>query len=212
MATWGPTHIAADGDDAGQRDDGPFSLGGIDTDGHFIVYTGNPNYRFTAWRWDNVTVPVGATITAAKVTMVVTYATGTFPRTATWYGEDQDDPAGFTGAGDGPITRTRTTASAGQTWNSAPATGALDSVELKDIVQEIVSRAGWASGNAMIIMAVETPSASTGRFQVQDYANSTANAAELTITYTEAAGGGATYPARGIARGIGRGVGQGIGR
>jgi hypothetical protein len=59
----------------------------------------------------------------------------------------------------------------------------------------------YASGDYTAGMPDPSPAASTYTYEPN-----------LRCGVEAAAGGGATYPARGIARGIGRGVGQGIGR
>jgi hypothetical protein len=195
--TWGPTLIAADGDDAGQSTT-TFYLSGADTDGNWVVYD-NANLNYTiGMRWDNVTVPAGATIVSAVVSLFTKYSTGTgWPKEAFWYCEDQDDPAAFTAAEDGPRTRTKTTAYESQVWASAPTDETwFDSPNLKSVLQEVINRPGWATGQALIFILMENDANenANARFEVQDRKNDATKCAKLTIEYTTGGGGGGGVP------------------
>ncbi len=67
-------------------------------------------------------------------------------------GENEDNPGAFAASSGNISSRTKTVASV--TWNNLPAwTGGdfYDTLDLSSIIQEIVDRPGWASGNAMAI-------------------------------------------------------------
>ena len=98
-------------------------------------------------RFTNVTVPKGATIVNAYLT--VRARDGTTPAGGTTiYGQAADDPATFSTAADWN----------GRTWTTAnvswqPSVWVADtyynSPDISTVVQEIVDRSGWSSGQAM---------------------------------------------------------------
>ena len=109
-------------------------------------------------RWTGITIPRGATIEAAYVQFAAreahTEATNLVIR-----GQAADNPVTFTTAAGNVSTRTRTTATAN--WSpaawTANATGAAQRTsELKSVIQEIVNRPGWASGNALALIITGT--------------------------------------------------------
>ena len=111
-------------------------------------------------RFTGVTVPRGATVTNAYVQFQVDEAT-TAATSLTVAGEAADNPPGFTTASKNISSRPRTTAVA---WNAAswPTMGARTAdqrtTNLAPVVQQIVSRAGWASGNAVVLVVTGTGS------------------------------------------------------
>ncbi len=125
---------------------------------------GNTNITVTAalvdhvdewhgFRWDNVTIPKGATIDSAYVEIYCDVDTADEPQ-HDFYGEDEDNPGVFVaGTGNNNISgRTRTSATV--RWSNADlgAPGSFQTPNIKTIIQEIIDRAGWASGQAMVIV------------------------------------------------------------
>ncbi len=107
--------------------------------------------RGIGMRFTNVTIPNGASIVSAYLTFTAEYT-----RTATTVrsrirGQDSDNAAAFSTYAD-YSSRSRTTAEV--TWDGIPA-WTLDlqykSPDIKDVIQEIVDRPGWASGNALVV-------------------------------------------------------------
>jgi hypothetical protein len=136
------------------------------------------SYR-TGLRFTGVTIPQGATINTAYLTLRAKFTAAT-PGSAILRGQAADNPATFSTFGDFD-TRTRTTANA--TW--APSAWVVDtdytSPELKSIVQEIVNRPGWASGNAMVMIFNCTGSQTTDSYS---YDSNPTYAPKLHIEYT----------------------------
>lgn len=102
-------------------------------------------------RWLNITIPKGAIITVAYLRLhcSTSYA-GTVVRSKI-RGELSPNPATFSDLTDfDGRPRTLTT----MEWNGIPA-WSLDtyynSLEIKDIIQEIIDQDGWASGNALVL-------------------------------------------------------------
>ena len=150
----------------------------------FIIVAGwggtaelDPFFRFL-----NVTVPQGATIDSATLTLNITDVTGA-PDT-TLYGVDVDDAAAFADPGNLPSAATRTTASA----DPDPASAGTKVITITTIVQEIVDRGGWASGNAMAFVVADNAGSGDNTWSVEDYEDEEGTAkATLDITYTAGA-------------------------
>ncbi len=104
-------------------------------------------------RFPNVTVPQGAVITSAYLEFTVD-ETPTGTTNLTIKGEAGDNAARFAG-GNNDITN-RTTTGASVAWNDIPvwdtAGAAKQSPSISAVIQEIVGRAGWSSGNALAVI------------------------------------------------------------
>jgi len=150
-------------------------------------------------RFLNVTVPSGATVIAAYLIMTCGIARTETTVNSVIIGEDVDDAATFStianyqgrrgtivgGANDNNIT------TASVTWNNIGSWSVdteYNSPEIKTIVQEIIDRGGWASGQDMVIFWDDHAGNSTSGAQVRRlayaYDTSTTYAPKLVITYT----------------------------
>lgn len=146
--------------------------------------TRNIGYRFT-----DITVPQGATITAAKITFTAPSPLfQSYPQSINIkiQGIAEDNTSEFVASPESSArTRTKTTASV--TWSgnvSETANATFDTPDIKDIVQEIISRAGWSSGNAMAFFLSDNGSSSGKYLEITEYSESTTKAALLTIEYS----------------------------
>lgn len=139
--------------------------------------------QYAFFRFLNVTVPQGAVASEATLTLNITGVTGT-PDT-TLYGVDVDDAAAFADPGNLPSAATRTTASA----DPDPAGAGSKVITVTDIVQEILDRAGWASGNDMAFVAADNLGAGEHYWTAEDYEDAGTAEATLDITYTVPATG-----------------------
>lgn len=137
-------------------------------------------------RFQNITVPVGATITSATIQFHVDEVTANTAVTLTLTGEDTDDAATFTTTSNNIGSRTQTSASvswAAPHWANVSDEGSAQQTDdLSGIIQEIVDRGGWASGNDIVIM-VRSHSGSGFR-NAESWDGESANAPEITITYS----------------------------
>jgi type IV pilus assembly protein PilY1 len=107
------------------------------------------SFNKTGVRFNAIDVPQGAKIDSATIDVnAYGSATSGNPQVAI-NGEAADDSASFTGSNGELSSRTLTTASA--LWDVPDfVTGNwYTTVDLKDVVQEIVNRSGWSSGNSM---------------------------------------------------------------
>jgi MSHA biogenesis protein MshQ len=139
-------------------------------------------------RFTNVTIPSGATIDSAYLEVVCNLAQATTVRTNV-FGEDADNPAAPTSSADF-LGRTLTTEVV--LWSTG--NWALDSVndspDLAAVIQEIVDRGGWASGQAMqLFWKDDTGYTDTNYKRTYGYGNDPAKAALLHLVYTAGATG-----------------------
>ena len=143
-------------DDAEERNStGAVSLTSTDleltTDGTAVQTVG---MRFTG-----VAVPTGATVTNAYVQFQVDEVS-TNATNVTVVGQAADNAAAFTTATRNVSSRARTTAAVGWApapWPTVGARGADQRTpNLASVVQEIVARPGWASGNALALVVTGT--------------------------------------------------------
>ena len=122
----------------------------------------------------SVTVPAGATITSATFSYNVQAYNGS-PALLV-YGEDADNPSTASTAADGNG-RTLTTANVDPAFTG---TGNKD-INVKTIVEEIIARAGWATGQNMQLFIKDNGSADSANIESNSLST---YARTLTINYT----------------------------
>lgn len=135
------------------------------------------------FRFSGATIPVGATINSATLELYED-AGGSDPVNLDLFAEDVDNSNDFAGTAD-VINRTRTTATTNWNMVSASTSDWNTSPDIASLVQEVVNRAGWSSGNAISILAIAKSSLSTFTFTAAAKDGS-ANSAKLNIDYTAA--------------------------
>ena len=147
-----------------------------------------------AMRFTNVTVAQGTAITSA--TLILTAKTsynagGTNTIRAVAACHDTDNAGAFaTSSGDlKPATRPRTTANSGNKDLTSVTAGTEYTFDVTTAVQEILDRAGWSSGNAIVVLVDNNGSASNEWQEFEAYDHSTTLAPKLQIVYTA----GSTY-------------------
>lgn len=132
------------------------------------VPPGGPGHLHSWVRFTNVTVPQGANITTAHLTYGAYGLWGT-PLTKI-YANDVDNAINPTDAADA---ENRALTSAGVDWDPTgwQRGNSYDSPEIKTVIQEVIDRAGWSSGNALMILHRDDGSghSSTNYFAVYSY-------------------------------------------
>lgn len=161
MSTFNP---AASNDDSCRA---PSTLDLTGTSFSFGYYGATGAYHSYV-RFPNVTVPKGATITSAKLTFVSYNDRSTANTNVKISANDVDDSVAptTTTAFDGLVLTT-----AEVEWNNIEAWTAgnsYDSPDIKTVIQEIVDRAGWASGQA-IGMVIKNNGSSESLRQARSY-------------------------------------------
>lgn len=113
------------------------------------------NEQYTGLRFINVDVPQGATITNAKLVFRADESDGTGSQLNIYIqAEDSDDAAPFQTNNSNLSARNFTTAM--HTWadGTVPAWNAgtvYETPDISSLIQEVVDRAGWSSGNAVVL-------------------------------------------------------------
>jgi hypothetical protein len=148
------TRIAAGADDAEESSNGSVSLNGSDLE---MMTDGNSPQRVVGLRFRAVAIPPGASVTRAYVQFQADEAQSE-ATTLTIRGQAADNAPVFTG-GNGSLTaRLASGTQAAATWaNLAPWTVGQAgpnqrTSELAPVLQEIVGRSGWRSGNAVALL------------------------------------------------------------
>ena len=172
-------------DDAEQRLD----TNAIDISSSDLELTQDPasSNQEVGMRFTIVNIPVGATITNAYIEFETDETTSGATNLTVW-GEANDSPAAFSTATSNITSRTKTSASVA--WSNVPAWTIISekhqTPNLSSVIQQIVSRPGWASGNSIVIIIT-----GSGSRVAEAYEGEPANAPLLHVDYTT----GASSPA-----------------
>lgn len=135
-------------------------------------------------RFNNIYVPQGATIESASIRFTAKY-NESGSTSLVFRGHDADDAPVFSSA-NGNIS-TRPVTSAFSTWNDIPAWSSgtvYGSPNLANIIQEIVDRGGWTSGNSIAIIV-----SGSGERSAWSYEGYASQAPELEVTFSGGSGG-----------------------
>lgn len=159
-----------------------------DTANTLIGVTGGPagTRKAVNGRFLNVTVPNGATINTASLVSTAQGSFGSAPEFVIAI-VDEDDPAAPTNVTTWNAlvyTATRITWDFSTSWVTDTE---YTTPELATLLQDIVNRAGWASGQAMLLAISDDKAISSNNYRGrQDYGTDTTKALKLHIEYTAA--------------------------
>jgi lysophospholipase L1-like esterase len=179
--------VGASGDDGYDTSSGSFTnSGGVD-----FRLGDNGNHLSTYARFAGVTIPVGATITAAKLTLTDWWdestaagITTTIKAADTGNPSAPTDDASFTGA-------SRTSQSASWTFGSGTnqTTGSThDTADFASVIQHLVDNHSYASGSAVVLYLDWASETGARQLVFNSYDDDPTKAPLLSITYTVAAG------------------------
>ncbi len=142
--------VNASSDDAEQN----LSTGAVSLTSNDLEFTADgATSQIVGMRFVNLAIPQGATITSAYLELQADEA-GSAATSFTLWGQAADNPSTFTTGASNISSRTKTIASTA--WNSLPAWvigTKYQSPTIASVVQEIVNRPSWASGNSMVLLA-----------------------------------------------------------
>ena len=146
--------VTQDSDDAEEEvSNGNMDLYSTDLE---LVNDGGSEDQEVGMRFQDITVPGGAAITDAYIQFTVD-ETDNDTTNLVFYGEDADNASTFTGTDDDITDRTKTSASVN--WDNVPAWNSVGEAgedqktpDLSSIIQEIIDRGGWSSGNSIVII------------------------------------------------------------
>ena len=164
--------VSSSSDDAEERSDGSMYRSSSDLE---LVDDGSRR-QTVGMRFNGIDIPQGATILNAYVQFQVD-ETNSGSVLVEIRGQNDDNATTFTSS-DGNITSRPTTAAsvswAPVPWTSVGAAGSGQRTpDLKDIIQEIVNRTGWAANNSLVIIIT-----GSGERTAESY-NGTSSAAPL---------------------------------
>jgi len=136
------------------------------------------------FRFTNITIPKNSTIVSARLTLLpFITANNAGDAVLKYYADATDNSATFS-SGDAPSDRTKTASFATQTYTTPPSIGVtFNSPDLSSVIQEVVNRPSWTSGNALSIIVDGADSDVNNSISVVSYDKDTTNAALLTIEY-----------------------------
>ena len=135
--------------------------------------------QLVGMRFNGITIPAGATITSAYVEFETDVAWSSACN-LTVKGQAADNPSTFTTASYNLSSRTKTTASVPwvpAAWNIVDQK--QQTPDLTNIIQEIVNRSGWSTGNSMVVFVD-----GTGTREAESYEGEAAAAPLLVVNYS----------------------------
>ena len=139
--------VTADSDDAEEKlSNGSVSLIGNDLD---LIEAGGSEQE-VGLRFPNVAVPVGATITNVYIEFTANKSDSDVTN-LTFRGEAVDNAGTFTDTDYDITTRAKTTALVAWSVPAWSTNTAYQTPDLAAVIQEVVDRGGWASGNAIAL-------------------------------------------------------------
>jgi hypothetical protein len=149
-----------------------------------LLYQDGTVPQYAGYRFQNVTIPPGSTITAATLDVYVQNTSYDSPNLEL-YCQAADNPDTFTD-GEDWFTATRSWTTGKGTWNATDTgTGWKTTADFAAALQEVIDRPGWTSGNAVV---VGTKSLTGCLMRIRSYDNTTnglgVDAAYLNVTYT----------------------------
>ncbi len=137
--------------------------------------------QIIALRFKDVKIPNGAIVQAANLQFEIDEIKSSSAITLNIAAQAHDDAPPLTVTDNDISSRAKTAASISWPISVTPSVNQkLDSPDIKTVVQEIVSRAGWASGNDLVII-IDKQSGSGIRV-VESYDGEPSAAAKLTVT------------------------------
>lgn len=147
------------------------------------------NAQIVGMRFQGVAIPQGATINEAYIEFE-TDETGSGTTNLLIYGEDTDSAGGIGNNNSNLSSRTPTTAT--QTWSPSAWNSISEKHQtssLVSIIQEIVNRGGWSSGNDLMVLIEPGAgcNSSSCRRTAEAYNGESANAPLLFVRFNEAA-------------------------
>jgi type IV pilus assembly protein PilY1 len=146
---------------------------------------GRATYGYDAFlRFTSVTIPPGSTIDTAVLKVACAIASSATTMRLKVYACDEDNAAAPTDAAEA-VADPRTTA--GVDWDVSGSWSLntwYDSPDISAVIQEVVDRGGWSSGNALMLLVDNDGSDLNALREIYDYGNNTFYAAKLDITYT----------------------------
>ena len=162
--------------------------------------TDGTQIQVVGMRFQNVSVPKGSTILDARIQFEVDEVTTTDTVNIAFDIEGTDDAAVFTNT-NSDISNRPFTLTQAVLWTMVPAWDTIQvagnnqlTPDLSNLVQNVVNRSGWVSGNALVFGAIDPSelgltgfSTNAGKRTAESFNGSSTGAAKLIIEYIEPA-------------------------
>jgi subtilisin family serine protease len=156
-----------------------FAYGGMYLDSTDLELVYNDSNQIVGMRFRDLQIPPGATITSATVEFE-TDETNSTTTSLVIQAEAVDDAAAFTSSYHNISDRPRTATAVN--WNNIPAWNTVSekqlSPDISPVIQEVVSRTGWNSGNDLVLIIT-----GSGERTAESYDGESGNAPLLHIEY-----------------------------
>ncbi len=173
--------VSTGSDDAEEGESGAMYLNSSDLELVYDSYNSQGD-QTVGIRFQGLNIPQGATITNAYI-QFTTDETGSTGTNVTIRAQDVNDAGTFTSSSFNISNRATTSASANwqpATWNSLGQAGTNQRTpNLSALVQEVVNRGGWTSGNDMAFIIT-----GSGKRTAESYNGSSSSAPLLHVEYT----------------------------
>lgn len=183
--------VDASSDDAEQN----AGTGSVNINGTTLDLTANgATQQQVGIRFNNVTIPPGATVTNAYVEFTAP-ASGTINTgnpTITIRAQNADNAATFTTGANDISSRATTSASASWTPANFTASATAQTGNISSVVQEVVNRAGWANGNSIAV--IMSGAAANNFRRAQSWDSSSTAAPRLYVQFTTSSTCNKLYP------------------
>nr|NIR37415.1 hypothetical protein [Actinomycetota bacterium] len=184
--------VATGDDDGEESESGSVSLGSSDLE---LVFDGSN--QTVGMRFNGVAVPPGATVSRAYI-QFQTDATGSVATDLVIQGEATDNASPFVNSTGNISSRPRTSSAVGWSppaWTTVGAAGAAErTADIAPVIQEIVDRPGWSSGNSLVIVIT-----GTGEREAESYDGMASAAPLLHVDYSVGSGSNTAPTATGVA-------------
>jgi len=171
-------------------------IGDVDTGSSDLEMPHESVEQIIGMRFRNLNIPQGATIDGATILFTADESDSGGNVDLDIWGEDTNDANNFNGCGtscDDISSRTKTSAKVNwdnlPDWTSGEQGPDTTTPELKTIVQEIVDRSGWRSGNDMVFIIEDDGSSGSDRRVAESSNKGGGTPAQITVNWTF--GGGA---------------------
>ncbi len=167
-------------------DDGYQYSTAIDAGQNFLSFGQEGSYTFNTYlRFTNVTIPQGSVISSAKLELVARSTLSGTTCSVRIRCEDADNAGQISSYSD-YSGRAITDAYTDWTVSAMDAGTTYDSADFKIALQEVVNRAGWASGNAIHVFIRDNGSSANAVRYAAALENSTYTEPRLVVEYADA--------------------------
>lgn len=150
--------------------------------------------------WQNgyfrfLSATISGTIDSAWLLYTCIGTTSTTGQQYRYFGEDTSSATIFSTVADAKV-RNLTSASVDTTVSGWTSGNTYRSPDIKSVIQEIVNRGDWASGNNIVVIVKALGATAANGHRAESYENAGTTPTQLNVWYTPSGGGGGTDTSR----------------